>query len=276
MPGGSAPHKSALGGVVIWVFIVGSVLGGGTYFAYTQGLLQPFFPPGGGGGRSDSAAVSAGTDSTGAADTAGAPRADDSSRPAPAPGTPGRLVLQNVPQGARITVNGQPVRGTQLDLAPGTHKLGVEAIGYRPYERQVAVRPGEPSTLRVELELATGGPGGGGGGGSGGSGGGGPCDQYGPEYNRGGICFDTRPTPLSATVIPVSQDAAGFPRQAILLIHVSRQGSTLEARIFVPSNLDTFNSQALDMAGALRWNPAVKNGDPIDAWVQWPFQPVRQ
>ena len=275
MPSGeSGPHKSALGGVLVWVLVVGSVLGGGTYFAYTQGLLRPFFPPAGAAGgpegeRVDSAAPRAGLDSVGATDTAaGGPHAADTS-PA-APDTPGRLVLQNVPQGARVTIDGRAVRGTQLDLPPGTHRLGVEALGYRLYERQIAVLPGVSSALRVELELATGAPRGGGGGG------GGPCDQYGPEYNRGNICFDTRPTPLSATVIPVGQDAAGFPRQAILLIHVSRDGATLEARIFVPSNLDTFNSQALDMAQTLRWNPAIKNGDPTDAWVQWPFQPVRQ
>ncbi len=67
-----------------------------------------------------------------------------------------------------------------------------------------------------------------------------------------------------------------FPRQAILLIHVSKEGSTLEARVFGPSNLDTFNNEALDMAKSLRWNPAQKNGEPVDAWVKWPFQPVRQ
>jgi len=27
------------------------------------------------------------------------------------------------------------------------------------------------------------------------------------------------------------------------------------------------------MAKKLRWNPAQKNGEPVDAWVQWPFQP---
>src|SRR5947208_16992775 len=71
-------------------------------------------------------------------------------------------------------------------------------------------------------------------------------------------------------------DATIFPRQAILLIHVSKDGSTLEARVFGSSNLDTFNNEALDMAKTLRWNPAQKNGEPVDAWVQWTFQPMRQ
>jgi TonB family protein len=82
--------------------------------------------------------------------------------------------------------------------------------------------------------------------------------------------------PLSLTRIPVPADATIFPRQAILLIHVSREGATLEARVFGPSNLATFNDQAMDMARNLRWNPAQKNGEPVDAWVQWRFEPVRQ
>ncbi|HXF95552.1 MAG TPA: TonB family protein, partial [Gemmatimonadales bacterium] len=84
------------------------------------------------------------------------------------------------------------------------------------------------------------------------------------------------PTPLSSTFIPVPADAPVFPRPAILLIHVSAEGTTLEARIYGPSNVETFNLQALDMARALRWNPATKNGEPADAWIQWQFVPQRQ
>jgi TonB family protein len=67
-----------------------------------------------------------------------------------------------------------------------------------------------------------------------------------------------------------------FPRPAILLVHVSREGETIEARLYSRSNLDTFNDQAMDVAKHLRWNPAQKNGEPVDAWVQWPFQPMRR
>jgi len=74
----------------------------------------------------------------------------------------------------------------------------------------------------------------------------------------------------------VAADAAIFPRQTILLIKVSREGTTLESRVYAPSNVETFNNEARDMARTLRWNPAQKNGEPVEAWVQWPFQPVRQ
>jgi serine/threonine-protein kinase len=257
-----------LAGVLAWVLLVGGVLGAGAYFAATQGLLEPLLssnsanpageavpepPP-----RVDSAALD-----TGAAATPGPP--DSAPELVPA-GTPGRLQLDNVPQGARITINGQLIRGTVFDLPPGAHALAVRATGYRPYDRQVIITPGNPSIVRVDLELV----------GDHADAGHGPCAQYGPEYNRGNVCFDTRPTPLSATVIPLPGDVPLVPRQAILLILVGPEGETREARVFGPSNVETFNSQALDMARVLRWEPAAKDGKPVEAWVQWPFRPVRQ
>jgi len=185
--------------------------------------------------------------------------------PTVAPGTPGHLTLQGLPRGAQVTLNGQPLRGAQVDVPPGTYQLAVRAAGFELFTRQVVITPGAPSTVRVELQALTGD-----------DANAGPCDQPGPAYNQDNLCFDTRPLPLSATRIPVPADQPSFPRQAILLIHVSKEGSTLEARVYGSSNLDTFNNEALDMAKNLRWNPAQKNGEPVDAWVKWPFQPVRQ
>jgi hypothetical protein len=203
--------------------------------------------------------------------------APDTARAArPAPGTPGKLVLTGVPPGARVTLNGQPVRGSELDLPPGAHKVVVAAQGYHQFERQVVITPGGRHTLGIELlALGAGGerrPGGTGGEGTGAA----LCEEYGPEYNKDGLCFDTRPVPQTPTFVPVAADAPVFPRPAILLIHVSRDGGTIAARVFVGSNVETFNTQSLDMAKNLRWNPAQKNGEPVDAWVQWPFQPLRQ
>ncbi|HEY3279021.1 MAG TPA: protein kinase [Gemmatimonadales bacterium] len=260
------PHRSVAAAVILWLVIVGSVLGGGGFYAYKQGwLFASTAAP-----ARDSTGP-AGGDSSAAHDTtqgSGGGATDTTAhQPPPAPvtppGTPGRLVLQGLPQGARVTIGGQPVRGTQLDLPPGVHRLAVRASGYRNYERLVTIGPGETNTLRVALQEA-------------GDDSGGPCDQFGPAYNQDNMCFDSRPVPLSSTLIPVSSDEPVFPRQAILLIRVSREGATLEARPYVRSNVETFTDRALDMAKALRWNPAQKNGDPVEAWVQWPFQPVRQ
>jgi len=241
---------------------VGAVFGGGGFYAYKQGLI---FAKSSGGARKP--------DSTGARDTTRLAATDTTTQgtdstsrpvepPPPAPGSPGKLVLQNLPQNARVTIDGQPVRGNQLDLASGVRHLTVHASGYQTYDRQVIITPGETYNVRVDMQTSDDDSG--------------PCDKFGPAYNQDNICFDTRPVPLSPTLIPVAQDAPVFPRQAILLVRVSRNGTTQEARVFVPSNVETFNNEALDMARNLRWNPAQKNGEPTEAWVQWPFQPVRQ
>ena len=268
-------HRSVGAGIALWVFVVVVALGAPGLYAYKKGLL--FFAraavpeslaaiprdtlaqrllgdTGAGGAPADSAPTRATVP----------PAPDTSRRPIP-PGTPGRLTLQGVPAGARITLNGQPLRGPQTDVPPGTYQLAVRAAGFAPFERQVVITAGAPSNVKVELQPL-----------GSGDGRSGPCEVFGPAYNFDNICFDTRPVPLSQTRIPVPADASVFPRQAILLIHVSQEGTTLEARVYGPSNLDTFNNQALDMAKNLRWNPAQKNGEPVDAWVQWPFQPVRQ
>ena len=254
------PRRGVLSALLVWLVIVGTVIGGGGFYAYKQGLIfaNPDSAVAGGpitpfdsGTRSDTTKLAA--ESTG---TIAQPP------PLPPAEAPGRLVLQNVPQGANISIEGQPVRGTQFDLEPGVHQVIVRAAGYRTYNRQVIITPGETYSVRLNMQQTDEGTG--------------PCDQFGPAYNQDNICFDSRPVPLSPTLIQVSQDAPIFPRQAILLIRVSRNGTTMEARVYVPSNVDTFNNEALDMARNLRWNPAQKNGEPTEAWVQWPFQPVRQ
>jgi len=260
-----APRRSVLSGLLLWLIIVGAVFGGGGFYAYKQGLI--FAKDKGGTGDSPGVPGNTGRDTTRLAAGDTSKQGGDTSHvtqppPPPAPGEPGKLVLQNVPAGARISIEGQPVRGTQVDLPPGVHRLTVRAAGYQTYDRQVIITPGETYNVRLDMQTS--------------EDEGGPCDRFGPAYNQDNLCFDTRPVPLSTTVIPVAQDAPIFPRQAILLIRVSRDGTTMEARVFVPSNVDTFNNEALDMAKNLRWNPAQKNGEPTEAWVQWRFQPVRQ
>ena len=280
-PAGAVPahHKrSVFAAIVLWLVIVGVVFGGGGFYAYKKGLLAAAgLVPGaarldsthvggaGAGGGGDSTAR-VGTDTIAAATS---PPAHDSSHVTTSasvpPGTPGKLLLKGLPAGARVTLDGRPVTGRQVDVPPGTYRLVVKAPGYDQFEQQVIITPGSPSTVQVVMQLS-----------EDSGGGAGPCDEPGPAYNQDRICFDTPPTPLSATFIPVPADAPIFPRQAILLIKVSSTGATLEARVFSRSNVQTFNDQAVDMAKILRWNPAQKNGEAVDAWVQWPFQPVRQ
>ncbi|HYK82004.1 MAG TPA: protein kinase [Gemmatimonadales bacterium] len=277
-PEGTGPHKRSIAaGIALWVFVVAAALGGSGLYAYKKGLL--FFAR---VAPHDSGVAVLQHDTLAQrllADT-GPPLSIDSNAPAPAvpapsdtarahplaPGTPGRLSLQGLPAGARVTLNGVAFRGAQGDVPPGVYRLAVRAAGYAPYERQVIISPGASSSVRLDLQPASVEAGAKGG----------PCDLYGPAYNQDHLCFDTRPVPLSPTLISIPADAPVFPREAILLFHVSRTGETAEVRLFARSNVDTFNDQAMDIAKRLRWNPAQKNGEPVDAWVQWPFKPTRQ
>src|SRR6266542_1742577 len=130
-PPGAAPERhSVVSGLLLWLLIVGTVFGGGGFYAYKKGLIFAKTPGGGGSDSTaardttarahDSATVAGDATKGGGADSGGTATAPP---PPISPGTPGRLVLQNVPPGARISVEGQPARGTQLDLTPGVHRL---------------------------------------------------------------------------------------------------------------------------------------------------------
>src|SRR5437773_11578110 len=65
-----------------------------------------------------------------------------------------------------------------------------------------------------------------------------------------------------------------MPRLVLLVIRVSRDGRTLEAKVWHGSNVKTFNDAAVDMAKNLRWKPAQRYGEAVEAWVPLEFQPV--
>jgi serine/threonine-protein kinase len=271
-------ERSALGGLALFLLIVAGLAGGG-FYAYKRGFIFATAAP-----PADSAGRLTGVDSSVAALADSLLRAESTTAPAPAPGpstplrptaadsaaaaqvapgTPGRVVLEGVPRGARVAVNGQPVRTNSPDLPPGTHRITVRAAGFQTWEQRIAVLPGATHTVPVELTPSS-------------TASVDPCAEPGPSYNIDNLCFDSRPVPLSPTFVPIAADAPVMPRQSILFIKVSREGKTLEARVYVASNEPSFDLQALDLARTLQWNPAQKNGEPVSAWVQWRFQPVRQ
>ncbi|HMA44055.1 MAG TPA: protein kinase [Gemmatimonadales bacterium] len=275
VPGEAAASKprSTAAALLIWLLVMAGILGGGGYLAYKKGLI---FPQAAADttalAHPDSQRVAADSGAGGHVDSVAGGVADTAHGPAFPPGTPGHLALQGaLPAGASVTMDGKPVRGNLLELPPGTHKLAVQARGYVNYERLVLVAPGSTSTVPVNLQKTRlvgdtpAAPGGAEG----------SCDQYGPTYNQDNACFDTRPAPLTAPYVTLAPDATETPRLAILLVKVSREGATLEARVFVPSNVATFTNAALDLAKGLRWNPATKKDEAVDAWTQLQVLPQK-
>ena len=272
---GERKSRSTLAALAIWVLVVGGILGGGGFLAYKKGLIF------GHGVVADSGAVAHDStqlvDSTTRADSSVRSGGDTESRggSAVAPGTPGRLtLLGTIPDGAKVTMDGQPVKGTELELPPGTHKLAVHADGWQPLERAVLITPGSTNSVTIELQR----PSVVGGGSNAGGGSAGPvtCQSYSPTYNRDGSCFDTRPAPLIAPRVPLPAGTTDMPRLVIVLVHVSQDGTTADARVLTPSNDSAFTQLALDFARQLKWTPAQKNGEPVDAWTQQQILPLRQ
>jgi hypothetical protein len=256
-------HRSVAGSLFIFLVVIGVVLGGGGFWAYRQGLLPAL-----GLGARDSVAVArpdsgrdslalAALDSARARDSAQV-SATDTAAPAPAPR--GRLVLRGVPAAARVELDGVPILDTALEVGAGSHRVSVAMRGSDPWEQEVMVLAGGTVTVPVPRPAPRVDP----------------CGEPGPAYNTGGLCFDSRPIALMATTVPVPADAPMMPREAILDVKVSRDGATLEARIYQRSNDESFNQHALDLAKVVRWNPAQKNGDPVEAWTKLRVVPVRQ
>src|SRR2546422_6709107 len=166
-PGPADHHKrSVAAGIALWVVVVAIGLGAPGLYAYKKGLLvfaRGAPPDSASGVTRDTLAqrllsdtgVPSGID-TAARTAAATPHADTARARAVPPGTLGHLTLQGLPPGARVTLNRMPFRGSQADVPPGTYSLAVRADGFEPYDRQVVITPGAPSTVRVELQPASG------------------------------------------------------------------------------------------------------------------------
>jgi hypothetical protein len=90
---------------------------------------------------------------------------ESAARGAAAPAQPaapetGRLLLQNLPSRAAITVDGRAMTGPDLTLAAGPHTVVVSAAGFRPFRRTVRVVARETQSLPVQMvpDTASGAP----------------------------------------------------------------------------------------------------------------------
>jgi serine/threonine-protein kinase len=197
--------------------------------------------------------------------------------PDPATGDSGMLQLTTLPPRTQVFIDGRPVTqpGVGIRLPAGWHELGVSAPGFLLYTDSVKIEagrtlvvtpslsasnspappPGSAADLRRRAMARL------------------DCDNPGPVNRFGALCYDSRPLPLGPTRVAVPGGVVGVPSNVILVVKVSRQGRTLALRTRVPSNEPAFTKAVETYAQALRWTPAMREGQPVDGWTQAAFVP---
>jgi protein TonB len=85
---------------------------------------------------------------------------------------------------------------------------------------------------------------------------------------------ETEPVPLTEPSFPYPEDLweAGVEGKTILAIRIDTAGRVDSARVETPSKYPAFDSAALAGMGALRFDPAKRDGSPVTKWVLLPVQ----
>jgi hypothetical protein len=100
------------------------------------------------------------------------------------------------------------------------------------------------------------------------------CDNPAPLNRYGRECYDTAPQPLASTLVPVPDGVTGTPTGVTVIVKVSYQGRTLIVRTRNPSSDERFTRAVEQYATTMRWTPAMREGQPVDGWTQYAFQPA--
>jgi len=280
-PPPQAQKRGRGGGVLVGVFLVAILLGGGGggayYYFVVLGRQPPAFleqilagmrqsvarPP-----VPDSAAspVTPGGDSSLVAGPAGGVEGGTGeARPSAVelPNT-GTLTLEGLPARARIVVDGEPKDGPRLTLDAGSRRIEVTAPGYEKYSATVAIRRGADTTLVVSLkrpalpaaaprEVP-------------GAEGEDVCSEPGPSYNKNDACYDTPARAMVAPLVPLDERITGMPKEVIMWVKVSEDGRALSFQILQHSDVPLFDRLAASFALSIPYNPAQKNGRPVESW----------
>jgi TonB family protein len=85
-------------------------------------------------------------------------------------------------------------------------------------------------------------------------------------YNPRQVCWDTRPAPLSPLALPWS--GQGMPTPATFWVQVSATGAAERVQPLATSSDTEFSRAALAAAQTMKFNPAQKKGQPVEAWTQ--------
>ena len=198
--------------------------------------------------------------------------------PARPRGPDGTLSLAgNIPQSARISVDGRRRTSLRVKLTPGRHRLSVEANGFRRFDSSVDIRPNTVTSYNVQLQsmAATAviappitttsvGP---------------AANCASPQVglrNAGHVCWDVPPRSLTPPAIAPPADCQSNVTPTTVLLKVGASGDVDgQPSVLRHSNCATFEQAAVATARDLAFRPATKGGQPAAAWIQIVIHPQR-
>jgi serine/threonine protein kinase len=300
------PVKKKRGGVLVGMFtllLLGG--GGGGYWYYFMGPGQGTLPFGSrgstqgeqsppptqgellaaagstaaavndsGGAKDDSAAVVAQPGDTAAAaadtgqQTAATPVTTPTTTPVRPPSNNGWVRLRNLPtRGATVRIDGERKRGAIIEVPIGSRRIEVVRAGYKTFTRTVNVPRVDTVNVTVNMSREVAQP---------------PprqpvapkdyCAEPGPEYNQDGSCFQTAPAATRPPIVRLPPGTQQPRQRPVLWVYVGTDGRAKEVRRQQDSDVlrCTINAQ-LFARDSLRYNPARKGGQPVEAWFKLPF-----
>jgi serine/threonine-protein kinase len=191
----------------------------------------------------------------------------------------GFLRLRNLPPRSVVLIDSRPVTqpgGSDIRLSAGWHELGITSPGFALFTDSVKIESGRTLSFGPNLSSAplTAAP---------------PgsrqdmrnrllarmdCDNPAPLNRFGRECYDVAPQPLVQPLVPIPEGVSGTPSGVTVIVKVSYQGRTLVVRTRTPSNDERFTRAVETYAGTMRWTPAMRDGQPVDGWTQYAFQPA--
>jgi serine/threonine protein kinase len=181
----------------------------------------------------------------------------------------GGLRLTNLPKGSTVMVDSKPLLEPETRLPVGAHEVAISAPRYTFFTDTVDIAAGQmlvfapelvpigtapnakPTTPPAALD----------------------CSAPSPANRYGRACYDKPPLPDGPSRVPLTDDITGTPSPAVLLVKVSADGRTVSVQTNTPSSSAAFNNLAIAFAKNLKWQPAAKNGTPVEGWTQFAFYP---
>ena len=169
----------------------------------------------------------------------------------------GFLIVSAEEDDVTLWINDQFVSRRRVDLVDGDYRLRAAAPGFKPYSTTITISEGDTLLHRIALVPIP------------------QCDRpLEVGYNAEQACFDVSPEQLGSDRFAVPLTAALSMRPskpAILVIQVLEDGTPAAVLIKDPSDVSEFAIQAVEFAKTLTYQPAMKDGVAVSAWVELEF-----